>query len=292
MRKKAVALIIVFILMVTAIGTLLVNFGSANPYQERGSVPPDSATHPPKVTVFSPLNNSAYTTIPLTLSVNVTLPESSTASGTILYYVTCRSDWQENLTYLYINTGYDNSVESQIPGAKHQYFQGSQNLTDIPDGNHTITITAIAGGFYPADNLGFYRFMINGSSTVYFVIDSQPPKISVLTIKNETYAISDLALNFTVNEQTSELMYSLDGAANVTIDGNVTLRGLLSGVHNITVFAQDLSGHIGVSKTIIFTIALPFPTEFVSAASVAAVALVAAGLLVYHKKHKRRMNHE
>ncbi len=44
----------------------------------------------------------------------------------------------------------------------------------MPDGNHNITITAYAGGFYPADGfsigdgLGFYRFLINGMSTVFF----------------------------------------------------------------------------------------------------------------------------
>jgi hypothetical protein len=57
-------------------GTQLVNLVNANPYQERGFVSPDASTKPPKVTIFSPLNDSAYTENPITLSINVTLPES------------------------------------------------------------------------------------------------------------------------------------------------------------------------------------------------------------------------
>ena len=124
----------------------LVNLGKANPYQEQGTVSPDSLTKPSKITVFSPLNNSVSITTPLTLSVNVTLPESRTALGTILYRVICQTDWQENKTYLYTNAGYANSIESQLPGVKHQYFQDTRNFTDLPDGNHSITITAIAEG--------------------------------------------------------------------------------------------------------------------------------------------------
>jgi len=94
-------------------------------------------------------------------------------------------------------------------------------------------------------------------------------------------------MNFTVNEQTSQLMYSLDGTANVTIAGNTTLTALSNGVHNITVFAQDLSGHIGASKTTIFTVNLPFPILPITAVCVVSIVLLIAGLLVYHKKLKR-----
>ena len=291
MKKKAISAFISFLLFLAIAGTMLVNLGNTNPYQERGFVSPDASTKPPKVTIFSPLNDSAYTETPIPLSINVTLPESSTALGTILYYVICRSDWQENETYLYLNKGYDNSVESQIPGPKHQYFQDSQNLTDIPDGNHSITITAVAGGWYPADNMGFYRFMINGSSSVFFVTDSLPPNISVLTVENKTYASSIIALNFSVSEQSSQLMYSLDGDANITIAGNTTLAGLQNGEHNITVFAQDMSGHFGASETICFSVEVPVPTNLVVTVSGASVAVVGVGLAVYFLKVKKRRSH-
>ena len=171
MKRKALAIILILLFPATSC-LVLVKEGKANPYQELGSVAPDSKTKPPSVTILSPMNDSAYTRNPPALSVNVTLPESSTAIGTILYFVICQTDWQENETYLYTNTGYATSIESQIPGDEHQYFQGSLNFEDIPDGNHSITVIAVAGGWYSGD-CGFYRFKINGSSTVFFAIGIQ-----------------------------------------------------------------------------------------------------------------------
>jgi hypothetical protein len=67
----------------------------------------------------------------------------------------------------------------------------------------------------------------------------------------------------------------------------------LKNLPQITVFAQDTFGNIGSSETIAFTIAKPeselFPVVPVAAVSIVAVALVAAGLLVYHKKHKNKV---
>jgi hypothetical protein len=169
MKKTAVSLMSV-LLASLVVEVQFASVAKANPYRELGNVPPDSATKPSRVTIFSPMNDTTYTTTtPLTLSVNVTLPESSTAMGTILYFVICKTDWQENETYLYFNDGSD-SIESQ---SFHHYFQGSRDFSDIPDGNHSIEITAIPGGWYPGD-CGFYRFMINGSSTVFFASGVQP----------------------------------------------------------------------------------------------------------------------
>ncbi len=63
---------------------------------------------------------------------------------------------------------------------------------------------------------------------------------------------------------------------------------MATGFHNLIIFANDTFGDIGVSETIKFTVAPvpePFPTV-VAATFTVAVVLVAAGLLVYHKKHK------
>ena len=70
----------------------------------------------------------------------------------------------------------------------------------------------------------------------------------------------------------------------------MTLAGLAYGVHNVTVYAVDMAGNIGTSETISFTIAEEpelFPVVPVAAASVASVALIGVGLLVYFKKRKR-----
>ena len=64
-----------------------------------------------------------------------------------------------------------------------------------------------------------------------------------------------------------------------------TITGLNSGLHYITVYANDTFGNMGASENVGFNIAAsePFQIAFV-AVSVIAVVVVAAGLLVYFKK--------
>jgi parallel beta-helix repeat protein len=115
-----------------------------------------------------------------------------------------------------------------------------------------------------------------------------PPEIKVLSLGNFTY-IGSFPLNFTVNKPSKWMGYSLNGKANVTITGNVTLNGLATGVHNITVYALDNYGIRGASETVIFTIEQqtePFPTALAATAFGVSVAIIGIGLLVYFKKRK------
>ena len=84
--------------------------------------------------------------------------------------------------------------------------------------------------------------------------------------------------------------YSIDHQANETILGNTTLTGLSYGSHSLTLYANGSFGNTGASQTIYFDSQPPelFPTVPIAAVSVA-VVLVVAGLLVYHKKHKRNL---
>jgi hypothetical protein len=167
-KRKLVSVIVILtvIAVINTISTVLAN----PPLYERGFKPPDASTKPSEITVFSPTNGTTYENNTLILSVNVTLPDSSTASGTILYYVAFTSDWNENETVLYNNKGYVNTIESQFPDPQRHYFTGLFELTNIPYGEHNLTITAIAGGFYPDGIDGFYRFRINGTSTIFFTV--------------------------------------------------------------------------------------------------------------------------
>ena len=117
--------------------------------------------------------------------------------------------------------------------------------------------------------------------------DVSPPHISVSSPENKTYNDSNITLTFFTSEPTSKMSYSLDGQGEVTINGNITLFGLINGEHNVTVYAWDAAGNIGTSETVTFTVAVPFPTIPVVTVSVAVALAAAAGLLVYHKKHKR-----
>jgi hypothetical protein len=61
-------------------------------------------------------------------------------------------------------------------------------------------------------------------------------------------------LNFTVDETTSWIGYSLNGQANVTVFGNTTLVGLLFGTYSVLIYANDTYGNMGSSETVYFTV--------------------------------------
>ena len=113
-------------------------------------------------------------------------------------------------------------------------------------------------------------------------------QISILSPKAENYTVSDVPINFTVDNPALEIKYSLDDRGNVTITGNTTLTGLSNGLHKLTVYTMDEAWKVGTSETIIFNVEVPetFPFIPVAAAIVIAVTVVAV-LLVYFKKRKR-----
>ena len=279
MKRTALALTFILKMLVLLVaGAQFLKLGRADPYLYLGDVPPDPYTKPPNVLVFSPQNNTAYASNNVSFSFNVSKPESPSASSTILTYIYYKADWQQNTTFLYnyaVQTSY--YIEE---------FNYSHNFTGIPEGKHSIVIYADGKGWYPPSGLSYYGFEINGSSTVFFTVDTTPPRVSVLSLQNKTYSTNDIPLNVTVNESVSKVTYSLDGHENVTITGNTTLNGLSNGAHNLTVYAQDNAGNIGASETIYFSIE-PFPTTLVIA-SVATVAVISAGLIVYLKKRNHK----
>ena len=146
------------------------------------------------------------------------------------------------------------------------------------------------GGFAMA---GFTSPMYNGSSDVLLVRtrpESRPPTVSIVSPENRTYTANSVPLTFTVNKPAKWMAYSLDGKANVTIDGNTTLNELPNGSHNITVYATDLEGNTAASKTIYFTVDAQgsFPTLLVAIASMISITGTAAGLLYYKKRSTSR----
>jgi N-acetylneuraminic acid mutarotase len=150
-------------------------------------------------------------------------------------------------------------------------------------------IYAIGGGhniFTPASTINMQYTPIS-YGTVPPAVPVRP-EISVTSPQNKTYNNSVVALTFAVDKPVSQMDYCLDGQGNVTVAGNVTLTDLPNGAHNLTVYIKDTEGSIGSSENIVFAIAKPepFPTVPILA-SVVAVFVVIAGLLVYFKKRKR-----
>lgn len=163
-------------------------------------------------------------------------------------------------------------------GEANVTITGNTTLTGLSEGLHNVTV-------YAADPTG----NIGASQTIHFTVDF-PPKVSLQSPQNQTYTSTDVSLTFTVNEPVSHLSYVLDGLENVTVGGNTTLTALANGDHNVTVYATDVAGNVGVSETVSFIVALPvvpepFPTTLVITASGASLA-AAVAVLVYFKKRK------
>jgi hypothetical protein len=271
MKRKASALILV--LLISSFLIPLVT--EAQPVPE----PPNVSTLGPAVFTFqsgsviilSPKNSTSYVNpiqLNFTVSANGLFGQFGNVGvgidGGVINSVTdfinksvVSTDWQ----YLYRTT-----------------VLASVMLPTLSEGTHHATV--YYGWQYLGNN---QRYEVYAHATVQFTIDTTPPTISVLSIQNTTYDMTDIDLNFSVSEPVSQITYSLDGQENVTIAGNTTLAGLSVGEHNVTVYAWDTAGNVGASKTITFTVT-SFPTAPIVAASAASIAVVIAGLLVYFRK--------
>jgi parallel beta-helix repeat protein len=117
----------------------------------------------------------------------------------------------------------------------------------------------------------------------------QPPDICISSPENITYTANCISLNFTVNEATSWMGYSLDGQNNVTLtETTLELPELSEGSHSLTVYANDTAGDMGTSETIYFIIGKSLITWVIGA--IVIVAVVGAAFLVYFLKIKKATN--
>jgi hypothetical protein len=179
-KKTLLTAVCISLLLFSAVaGTQLLNLGRANPYKWVGDVPPDANTKPPAITIFYPENNTVYPSNNLTISFNVRLLPSPTASHPKIYTVYYKTSWQNDSVIIYqwsyhvLENPYDDDPELTE-------FSHKLNLTSIPEGNHNITIQATEYGIYLNSSagygpFGYNTFSITGSSSISFTIDTTPP---------------------------------------------------------------------------------------------------------------------
>jgi hypothetical protein len=101
--------------------------------------------------------------------------------------------------------------------------------------------------------------------SINFTVDTVPPSLVCETIENKTYNTNEVPLNFTVSKP-STIMYYLDGV-NTTISENTTLTGLSDGEHNLIIYAEDISGNVGNTELIQFSIMTATPTPPITPSS-------------------------
>ena len=292
MEKKQVltAITISALLLSTLAGALLIQNGSrafivqAETYDSNMVIYGDTNAN---VTIQSP-ENKTYTqnNVALTFTIETDVPLSENFKGGVLQlYLAhgCVLDYNTSKLVNDVSSKYwifPNTVSVTLSGSGNRYV-GNATLTGLTQGSHNILVWIRA-----EQNMISYAGI--RWSVFLWVSFSVAPQITILSPETKAYNVSDVPLDFTVEETFSRIEYSLDGQSNVTIDGNTTLTWLPNGYHNVTVYATDEFGNIGVSKTIYFNVEAPFPTALVVAVSVVTVAVVGMGLFVYLKKRKRR----
>jgi hypothetical protein len=145
----------------------------------------------------------------------------------------------------------DGEEDRNIVGsARGEYWV---TLKELSEGWHNITIKVTGKSTY-IKGYTVKHARVSDVKSIKFLVDNVPPKISVLSPQNDDYVKTDVPLNFTVSELAKWIGYSLDGQANVTINGNTTLPELSYGSHSLTVYANDTVGRFGTSEQIYFTI--------------------------------------
>jgi hypothetical protein len=268
MRKTAYATILILALLLS--GAELVKMAEANFMWIFANVEPVPGTIPPSISIHKPQNNTSYSSNTVTLNFSVRTAELN--------------GWSSFITNVEYSLDGSNLIPVAVGSDELELFDTALNLTLLSSGKHSLTVTADVV-VYRSEPLE--KFFVYTNSTVFFTaVDVNAPVISSLSVVNKTYSQNDLPLNFTVDESTSWMGYSLDGSTNVTVTGNSTFSKLASGSHTLTVYANDTSGNMGASETIYFTVAETFPTALVATASGVSVAAIGLGLLVYFKKRK------
>jgi hypothetical protein len=201
----------------------------------------------------------------------------------------------------------DDSVvnDLELEAAAFLYLAGQGALVGDAFVERVIAVQNYDGGWLPSsDTLGdsYWHTTILGLLLLLHVeypADLYPPMLAPASLElpgalsvavpsptNTTYTNASVSLDFTFDNQTAGMGYSLDGQDNVTITGNTTLRGLDNGAHQLTPSANGTEGKPGVSETNTFPVMVPFPTLWIAVA-VVSVAVVSVSLLFYFKKRKR-----
>ena len=131
----------------------------------------------------------------------------------------------------------------RLDGQANVTITGNTTLPVLSDGSHNLVV-------YANDTAG----NMGSSDIIYFSIDTTPPNISIVSPEDKTYATTSIPCTFIIDESISWIGYSLDGQANITIAGNTTLTGLSDGMHSLVVYASDITGNVGSSVKVYFTI--------------------------------------
>jgi hypothetical protein len=245
-------------------------------------------SHHSNINIISP-SNTTYNSNSLLLNVTIHRQfKPNEYDSRIMYSL----NGEANVTVPSTETFFDMTTPESIWTALMSYTQisGTTSLQNLSEGYYFLTVFGVYERARGISNK--YPAIMQDTQTVYFTInDGIAPSLKNLQIENKTYNQSSLPLNISVNEQVGWMGYSLNEKANVTFTGNMTLNGLEFGSHSLVVYVNDTVGNMGATGNVNFTIEKPevFPVLPIAIVFMAVIIVLCAGLLVYHKKHKRNI---
>ncbi len=158
MKKTALFLILIFALLFSS--AEIVEIAEANFMWIWATVEPVPGTTPPSISIYSPQNNTSYSSNNVDLNFSVRTAELSGWSSFI------------------------HTVEYSLDGGNLipvnnsevlELFDVALNLTLLPLGKHSLTVSA---GVVVHRGEPLEKFFLDTSSTVYFTIDNTPSSLS------------------------------------------------------------------------------------------------------------------
>jgi len=295
-RKRVFTATILSALLFLAVsGTLFVAVGNFS------SLPPTDSF----LSVTSPQKNRTYitSTVPVSFRIS-TWRNALKVEINVLYSL----DGQPNesmggVALKSVKQLFENSI------SKFYYFTG--NLTDVPDGTHSVTIGAQWNTTYSEGTKPVPSEQV--SLPIYFSVSTSVVFPNVTVFSLQPLDSSDVVVRFMIDKPVQSIGYSLDGENRVNFDagilveysygsrafcrGNLTLTELPAGLHSLTIYATDLAGVTG-NATVAFAVAEeaveqppPLPAALIASASDSVIAVgVLARILFYSKRNKRKLN--
>lgn len=188
LTKKSMAGIAVILLLSSLVGLQAVEVVKANPFWIFHPIEPIPGTVPPRIIIFNPQNNTAYSSDNITISFYLDKPKLDMHDSSIINITYTLDDKTEQAFTIWKNGGAGS--DSGIPN-----FNTSFISPTFSTGNHRLTVYAEGVVFAGGLNI----FFINSSSTIFFAIGTQPfqpsptPTTTPLTSSNRVIASNSLS---------------------------------------------------------------------------------------------------
>ena len=229
----------------------------------------------------SPFTGSTYVNQPVEF---IATSSGGTPPYTYQWYTQLWPTWKPGMSYSLAPLG----DEIAVPGVTSSKFKFAESTP----GTYSITLRVT-----DSEGQSTYHPFLPGLWVFVLPLPApspSPPSISFLSPENNTYAANDIPLNFTISKPAEWIGYSIDGQANITINGNTTLTALPNGAHSLTIYANDTEGNMAASGTVIFSIDVPTqeqgqePSSTTLVGASASMTVIGIGLVVLFRKRNRK----